>query len=78
MIERKKKGEEVEVETTSPTGEDMLQEVIKEPTLDVYLDRAPKLGSPINYPEMVGVLHHKRELFVTAEAKRKSGIKDEE
>lgn len=60
------------------TGEDMLQEVIKEPTLDIYLDRAPKLGTPINYPEFVGVLRRKREAFITAEQKRKSGIKEEE
>lgn len=59
-------------------GEAMLQEVIQEPTLDIYLDRAPKLGTPINYPEMVGVLRRKREAFITAEQKRKSGIKDEE
>lgn len=60
------------------TGEKMMDEVIKEPTLDVYLDRSPKLGEPINYPEMVGVLHRKREMFITAEAKRKSGIKEDQ
>lgn len=58
-------------------GAEMLTEAIEDVSLDRYLDRSPKLGEPINYPEMVGVLQRKRQMFITAEAKRKSGIKDE-
>lgn len=52
-------------------GADLLTEAIAEPTLDRYLDRSPKVGQPINYEELVGVLHRKRAAFITAEQKKK-------
>lgn len=59
-------------------GAELLAEAAAEPTLDIYLDRSPKLGAPIDYPAMVALLHRKREMFITAEAKKKSGEKVEE
>lgn len=60
-----------------PIGEivdaaDVLAEPLAEPTLDRYLDRSPKLGLPINYPEMVAILQRKRQFSITAEEKRKA------
>lgn len=52
-------------------GPELLDEVIKEPTLDIYLDRSPKVGIPINYEEMVKILQRKRATFITAEQKKK-------
>jgi hypothetical protein len=69
---------DVDNNTFTPTGDQMLAEAIQEPTMDRYLDRSPKVGQPIDYPAMVALLHKKREMFITAEAKRKSGVKDEE
>lgn len=65
-------------EVTEKLGADLLKEAAAEPTLDRYLDRSPKLGAPIDYKELVSVLQRKRQMFITAEAKRKSGVKDDE
>lgn len=59
-------------------GADMMEEVIAEPTLDRYLDRAPKLLEPTDYEQLVKLLHRKREMFIKAEADKKAGIKTEE
>lgn len=58
-------------------GSELMDEVIKEPTLDRYLDRSPKVGNPIDYPGLVGVLHRKREMYITAEQKKKEPKSDE-
>lgn len=58
-------------------GAELLEEAAAEPSMDRFLDRSPKVGQPIDYEELVQVLHRKREMFITAEAKRKSGIKEE-
>lgn len=53
-------------------GSDLLDEVIKEPTLDIYLDRSPKLNTEKDYREgAVPNLQRKRAAFITAEQKRK-------
>lgn len=52
-------------------GPELLDEVIKEPTLNFYLDRSPKLNQPKDYAEVVRILQHKRALFITAEQKKK-------
>lgn len=59
-------------------GPELLDAAVLEPTLDRYLDRSPKIGQPINYEEMVGVLQRKRQMFITAEQKKKSGEKADE
>lgn len=59
-------------------GAELLDEAVSELNMDRYLDRSPKVGKPIDYEGLVKVLHRKREMFITAEAKRKSGVKDEE
>lgn len=61
----------VDTNTFTQTGEQLLDAVIKEPTLDRYLDRSPKVGQPIDYPELVRILQRKRAIFITAEQKRK-------
>lgn len=58
-------------------GSEFLDEAIAEPTLDRYLDRSPKVGNPIDYPAMVAILHRKREMFITAEQKKKEPKSDE-
>lgn len=50
---------------------ELMDEVIKEPTLDIYLDRSPKLNQPKDYEEMVKILQRKRAAFINAEQKRK-------
>lgn len=52
-------------------GEELLSEVIKEPTLDRYLDRSPKLNTDQDYAEMVKLLQSKRAAFITAEQKKR-------
>lgn len=52
-------------------GPELLDEVIKEPTLNIYLDRSPKLNTPKDHLEMVTILQHKRAAFITAEQKKK-------
>lgn len=59
-------------------GPELLDAAVLEPTLDRYLDRSPKISQPINYEEMVGVLQRKRQMFITAEQKKKSGEKADE
>lgn len=66
------------VETGKKMGAELMDEVIAEPTLDRFLDRSPKVGQPIDYEEMVRILHRKREMFITAEQKKRSGEKIEE
>ena len=91
MISRKKKGEaelitKEEMDTievaaiagTPLTGDQMLAEATEEVTMDRFLDRSPKLGEPIDWPAFVKVLHRKREMFITAEANKRSGVKEEE
>lgn len=57
-------------------GSDIMDQAIKEPTLDLFLDRNPKtLNFPDDYAAMVKVLRRQREIFITADAKRKDGIK---
>lgn len=63
---------------TAPLGPELLDQAAAEPTLNRFLDRSPKVGEPINYSEMVSLLQKKRQMFITAEAKRKSGDKTEE
>lgn len=65
-----------ELETPAVTGETMMDEVIAEPTIDRYLDRAPKLNTPADYEEIVRALQWKRAQFITAEQKRRNGEKD--
>lgn len=59
-------------------GDQMLDEVIAEPTMDRYLDRSPKLNEPKDYVQLVSILRKKRELFIKAEDDKKSGVKPEE
>jgi len=71
----------VDTNTYTPTGKEgaeLLAEAAAEPTIDIYLDRSPKLGAPVDYPAMVALLQRKRELFITAEANKKAGVKPEE
>lgn len=51
-------------------GAELMDEVVKEPTLDRYLDGNPKIIMP-NYEEMVALLQKKRALFITSEQKKK-------
>lgn len=57
-------------------GEQMMDEVIAEPTLDRYLDRAPKLLEPKDIRQLCIILRHKRELFIKAEQDKKSKKED--
>lgn len=54
-------------------GEQLMDEVIKEPTLNRYLDGNPKVinKDPQSYRELVLLLQRKRAAFITAEAKKK-------
>lgn len=78
MISTRKKGITIMTNSDFMEGAALLAEAAAEPTLDIYLDRSPKLGTPINYPEMVGVLRKKRVAFITAEANKKAGVKPTE
>lgn len=84
MISTRKKGDSpivaqaMEIMDKAAQGAELLAEAAAEPTLDIYLDRSPKLGTPINYEEMVGVLRKKRVAFITAEANKKAGVKPTE
>lgn len=69
---------ELSPEIQTKMGVDLLAEAAAEPNMDRFLDRSPKVGKPIDYDELVSVLHRKREMFITAEAKKRSGVKDEE
>lgn len=60
-----------EMITYGAFGSELLDEVIKEPTLNFYLDRSPKLNLPRDDAEAVRILQHKRALFITAEQKKK-------
>lgn len=80
MITRTKRGETPnavtiaaikELEAPVIFGAEMLDEVIKEPTLDRYLDRSPKLNTDKDYEEMVRLLQRKRAAFITAEQKKR-------
>lgn len=65
VIEEKQAAEDIKF------GPELLDEVIKEPTLDIYLDRSPKVGIPINYEEMVRIEQRKRAAYINAEQKKK-------
>lgn len=78
MITTRRKGdspivaEAMEImDETANQGAALLTEVIKEPTLDIYLDRSPKLNTDVDYEQMVTILQRKRAAFITAEQKRK-------
>lgn len=60
-----------EMTTYGAFGPELLTEAIKDPTLNIYLDRSPKVGAPIDYQELVKNLQHKRAAFITAEQKKK-------
>lgn len=63
--------EAVTPENPVKMGEEMLTEVIADPTIDKYLDRSPKLNTAQDYEQMVVNLQRKRAAFITAEQKRK-------
>lgn len=52
-------------------GPDLLEEVIKEPTINIYLDRSYKLNTSKDYLDFVRTLQKHRALFITAEQKKK-------
>lgn len=62
---RKRRMEEPE------TGPALLEQAILEPTLDEFLDRDPKMNLQPDYVKMVDILHREREMFISAQQKRK-------
>lgn len=52
-------------------GPELLDEVILDPTINIFLDKSPKLLIPKDYLKMVKRLHYQRAQFITAEQKRK-------
>lgn len=52
-------------------GDELLDIAAKEPTLDRYLDRSPKLNTDQDYEDLVRILQKKRAMFITAEQKKR-------
>lgn len=52
-------------------GEQLMDEAIKEVSLDRWLDHSPKLNTPKDYEELVANLQHKRQMFISAEQKKR-------
>ena len=52
-------------------GEQLMDEVIRKPTLDDYLDKNPRLLTWKDYVEMSQLLHDERAVFIEAERKKK-------
>lgn len=59
-------------------GDQLLDEVIKDPTINIYLDHSPKLNEQLDYEEMVKRLHYQRAAFITAEQKKKEPKTEED
>lgn len=55
----------------------IMDAAVKEPTIDRYLDRVPSENTDRDYLELSHILRRQREQFITAEAKRRSGEKEE-
>lgn len=57
-------------------GAEILAEAIKEPSIDVFLDRHPKTITDADYEALIGVLRKERAIFITKDADK--GRKKEE
>lgn len=63
--------DKAENEAEQKTGDQLLTEAIKDPTINIYLDRSPKLNTPRDYEELTKRLQTKRALFIAAEQRKK-------
>jgi hypothetical protein len=59
-------------------GNALLDKAAEQVTLDPYLDRSPKVGNPIDWDSLVRLLQKKRQMFIDAEDKKKSGKEEKE
>jgi hypothetical protein len=57
--------------TESIMGDQLMDETIKEPSLDRWLDHSPKLNTPKDIEELVANLQHKRQMFISAEQRKR-------
>jgi hypothetical protein len=66
----------------NPTGEVIMDEAVKEPTLDRFLDGNPKvINSDDDYVQLAEILRKKRAMDIKAEAKKKAkkdGVEDDD
>lgn len=60
-----------EIKDNIKYGADIMDEAIKEPTLDRFLDRYPKKNTWDDYNAAVILLQKKRALYIAAKAERK-------
>jgi len=70
--------EENPIRKIGASGAEIMAEVIKDPTIDLYLDRNPKINTDQDYEDMVAMLKRQRTMYITADANKRAGVKKTE